>query len=108
MIKAVMYWERFRLEVTGHAGYEQAGKDIVCAAASMLDNALAGALDEMEQRGRCEMKAVVNEMKGSFMVWANPTMGAVSECKAYFRMAVKGFRMLQQAYPGLVSIREVQ
>ena len=41
MIKAVMYWNRLRLEVDGHAGYDEKGKDIVCAGVSMMVNALA-------------------------------------------------------------------
>ena len=106
MTKVTMYWERLRLEAEGHAGYAEPGKDIVCAAISMLTDALAGTLEEAEARGRCECKA--KEKDGSVLIWANPTMGSVTEIKAYFRMAVTGFRMLQEQYPGHITIREVQ
>ena len=106
MIRAVMYWERLRLEEEGHAGYAEKGKDIVCSAASMLTGALAGALEEAEDRGRCEYKAKMGE--GRAIIWANPAIGSVQEIKAYFKMAVKGYRMLQEQYPGYVTIREVR
>lgn len=107
MIRAVMYWDRMRLEVTGHAMADEKGKDIICAGASMMVNALVGVLDEMEKRGRGEYKARQNEETGTAIVWANPTMGAVTECKSYFRMAVKGLKMLEQQYPMRVTIKEV-
>ena len=106
MIRATMYWARLRLEVDGHADYAEKGKDIVCAGASMLTGALAGALEEAEDRGRCEYKAKNSD--GKALIWAEPAMGSVQEIKAYFRMAVKGYRMLEEQYPGNVTIREVQ
>lgn len=105
MIKATLYWGRLRLEVKGHAGMAEPGKDIVCAGASMLVGALGGVLEEAEQRGRCEFK--FKEKDGEALIWANPTMGAVNEVKAYFRMCAKGLRMLQEQYPANVHIKEV-
>lgn len=106
MTKAVMYWNRMRLEVTGHAGFAAKGQDIVCAGASMLVCALGKTLEEAEQRGRCECK--IRDSDGSALIWAIPTMGSMNEIKAYFRMCVTGFRMLQEQYPGNVLIKEVQ
>ena len=105
MTKAIMYWDRLRLEVNGHAGYAEEGKDIVCAAISMLTDALGGVLEEAEERGRCEHK--IRDGDGSTVITADPTMGSRQEIKAYFRMAVTGFRMLQEQYPKHIEIREV-
>ena len=105
MTRVTMYWQRLRLEAEGHTGFAKRGEDIICAAESMLVGALAGALEEAEARGRCEYKAKQSE--GSAMVWANPTMGSIQEIKAYFRMAIKGFRMLSEEYPGYIVIKEV-
>jgi len=105
MIRAVMYWNKLRLEVEGHAGTAEKGKDLVCAAASMMTGALAGALEEAMARGR-----TIGEWKqedGNAVIWADPNMGSLNEIKAYFRMCVKGFRMLQEEYPANVSIKEV-
>lgn len=106
MTKATMYWQRIRLEVTGHAGYAEAGKDIVCAAISMLTDALAGTLEEAKARGRCDYKA--RDGDGTVIISADPTMGSIVEIKAYFRMAVTGMRMLQEQYPEYIRIQEVQ
>ena len=105
MTKATMIWDRLRLDVEGHAGYAEEGKDIVCAGVSILTYALARALEEAEQRGRCEYKAKIEGDRA--LIWANPRMGYLSEIKAYFRIAVAGLRMLQEEYPGYVVIKEV-
>ena len=105
MIKVTMYWNRLRMEVEGHANFDEAGKDIICAAASILTDTLGETIEEAEARGRCECKVKAED--GKALIWANPTMGSIVEIKSYFRMAVKGFRMLQQQYPGFVTIKEV-
>jgi uncharacterized protein YsxB (DUF464 family) len=107
MIRATMYWERLRLEVEGH-GEGEFGKDLVCCGASMLVQALDGTLAEAEMRGRCECKTRNDPGEsGKAIIWANPTMGSLNEIKAYFRMTVKGFRMLMEQYPGKVIVREL-
>ena len=105
MITATMDWNRLTMEVDGHAGYAEKGKDIVCAAASMLAGALGGVLEEAKSRGRCDMTS--RDEDGHSVIRAAPRMGNVAEVKAYFRMAVTGFRMLQEQYPEHIRIREV-
>ena len=105
MIRANMDWNRLRLEVAGHAGYAEKGQDIVCAGASMLTGALAKALQEAEERGRCSVTIKQREAYG--MIQADPAMGNVQEVKAYFRMAAKGMRTLAEQYPKNVEFREV-
>lgn len=105
MIRTEMYWSRLRLEVNGHAGAGKKGHDIVCAAMSMITGALVGALEEAQQRGRVEFG--YTEKDGQLIVWANPGMGSVGEIKAYFRMCIKGIRMLREEYPNYVEIKEV-
>lgn len=105
MTKVTMYWPRLRLEVSGHAGADEIGKDIVCAGESILVYALAQTLENAENRGRCEYKAKIDGPEA--LIWANPTMGSLNEIKAYFRFAVNGLKMLAEQYPGNVSVKEV-
>ena len=105
MIKAVMDWNRLRLEEAGHANYAEKGQDIVCAGVSILTNALANALEEAEERGRCSLET--KERDGYAMITADPSMGNRQEIKAYFRMAVTGLKMMQEEDPKNVEIREV-
>ena len=104
MTKATMNWNRMRMEIDGHAGGGTKGNDIICAGESMLICALIGALEEAQTRGRCEMD--YEDRDGYAMVWADPSIGCSNEIRAYFRMAVKGMRMLQEQYPEHVSIKE--
>ena len=105
MIRATMYWNRLRLEVDGHAGYDEKGKDIVCAGVSMMVNALAGVLEDAEMRGRTA--ASCESADGKAVIWADPNLGNLSEIKAYFRMCVKGLQMTAEAYRGYIEIKEV-
>ena len=106
MITGVMYWDQLRLEVGGHAQYAEMGKDIVCAGASMLTDALSGVLQDAEARGRTTVQR--KETEKGIMIQADPSMGALNEIKAYFRMCVKGLKMLHEQYPNHVGgIKEV-
>ena len=105
MTKATMYWNRLRMEVKGHAGYDEKGKDIVCAGISMLTGALAGVLEEAKERGRPGFG--FREKDGELTIWAEPGIGSLGEIKSYFRMAVKGLRMIQEEYPKHVEVKEV-
>ena len=105
MIKAVMYWNRMRLEVSGHANTAPKGQDLVCAAASMMTAALAGTLEDAEKRGRTT--AGYEDKNGTVTIWADPIMGSLNEIKSYYRMAVKGLKILQEEYPKNVEIKEV-
>ena len=106
MTKAVMYWNRLRLEVKGHADYAEQGKDIVCAGVSMLTGALVGVLEDAEARGRTMFEW--KENGADLTIWADPNMGSMNEIKSYFRMTVKGLRMLAEQYPKHVEIKEVR
>ena len=105
MIRATMYWGRLRMEIEGHAGYAEEGKDIVCAGASTIVDALVGVLQDAQTRGRTTMQA--EEKDGKVIIWADPMMGSLNEIKAYFRMCVKGFQVLQEQYKENAKVREV-
>jgi len=104
--KGIMYWSRMRMEVDGHAGGGEKGKDIICAGVSALVGALVGALQDAEKRGRCDMD--YESKDGHAVVWADPSMGCSNEVRAYFRMCIKGMRMIAEEYPGNVKMEEVQ
>lgn len=106
MIRATMDWRRLRLESAGHAGYAEKGEDIVCAGASMLTGALAGSLEEAEERGRCT--SAIKQRDGYALIEAEATLSNRAEIKAYFRMAATGYRMLAEKYPKNIEFREVQ
>lgn len=62
----------FVVEAEGHAEYAEAGKDIVCAAVSILLQGLVGYLDELEEHYHCKaengkffLQAPLKDMEGA-------------------------------------------
>lgn len=106
MTEARMDWGRMRITVEGHANAAKAGEDIVCAGISMMVNALAGALEEAQERGRTTFTYERDDRAGRARIQANPKMGSMAEIKAYFRMCVKGLKMVQAEYPKYIRVRE--
>lgn len=104
MIKAVMYWDRMRMEVKGHADAAPKGQDIVCAGASMITGTLIGTLEDAQARGRTRFN--YEDTEEGLVIWAEPYMSCLNEIKSYFRMCVKGFKLLQDQYSKYVEIRE--
>lgn len=95
------------LESKGHAGSDEAGKDIVCAAISALTLTLVNALREERD---IQFDFDIDEAEGLLRVSGVSCWGVVSRKRAedYFRMATIGLRAIAQNYPEYVSIKEVK
>lgn len=106
MTKIRMDWKNLKLEMTGHAGAAPAGQDLVCCAESILSQTLIGMLEEMEEAGAADLEWTGKPEQGYMMIEADPRKGYEAEVQSYFRFAVKGLRMLAEAYPQNVEIRE--
>lgn len=84
------------LYVMGHANADEHGKDIVCAAASMLFNTLVCRLEEL--RSAMNYQA---ESGDSFVICT----GALTEAETQaFAFVECGFRALSEQYPDFVSL----
>lgn len=82
------------LIMTGHAGYDETGRDIVCAAASMLADALAGTMQILDPR-------TIRQADAGHMRVQSPA-GDAARC-LYFHTAV-GLYQLAAAYPAHVAV----
>lgn len=96
MTKAV-FWETEReigMQVSGHAGYDGGGRDIVCAACSVLVQAAGNALYRMGCDVRWE------QTDGMYR------LAVKKEPKALAALAVprEGFEMLSEAYGQYVTV----
>ena len=80
----------------GHAGFAEQGKDIVCAAASMLGQALVSALG-----GVSGITLNVRISPGKLYVDATST----PETRAMFKVAAAGLSDLTKKYPQNVAYR---
>lgn len=84
------------MDVDGHAGFAKLGEDIVCAAASMLSQAIVFALE-----GVSDIALHSEIADGHLSVGCTET----PETEAMMRVARAGFDHLRQAFPDYVSVQ---
>lgn len=93
------------LVVKGHASFDEIGKDIVCASASILTYTLANMMLDMHERGRLVEYPVIRLEGGD----------AIVECKSKDKLAytrvldayqftLAGFGLLAENYPQNVNV----
>lgn len=95
------------MEVRGHAGFAELGRDPVCAGASVLAMTVAQCVKCMEEAGRLRKKAHIVIRGGRVLVTAKPREEYRGEAEHLFWMGETGFRLLAESYPGNVEIRNV-
>ena len=78
------------LEIDGHAGYAEKGKDIVCAAVSALACALVGYVSGKVEREDGHMSFSAGKMS--------------TRARGAFDCTYGGFEMLADAYPTHVTL----
>ncbi len=88
-------------ECKGHAGYAEAGSDIVCAAVSVLAYTCVNALETV-----AGLKPQVRESSGR-MVLALPDGGG-HDAQVILKTLCQGLRDLKDAYPDYVLLNENQ
>ena len=94
------------MELRGHAGFAELGKDPVCAGASVLAMTAAQCVRSMEQAGRLQKKAHILIRGGRVLVTAKPKEESFDEARLLFWAAETGMRLLSEAYPGYVQVKK--
>ena len=93
------------LTVRGHASFDEVGKDIVCASASILTYTLAKVAESYFEKGHLEEHPILRLNGGDACI--------VCKCKSYFAyadmlfafdMARVGFTLLAENYPQNVNV----
>lgn len=87
------------LRVHGHAGFDELGKDPVCAGASTLAVTAAQCATTMHERGRLQKKPVVNVQGGNVRVVIKPKEERFQEALLIMGTLAVGFQLLAEAYP---------
>lgn len=98
--------ENYTLEVEGHAGYEEPGKDIVCSAASILAYTLAQNLMFEEEDGNVQDLCTFLE-QGNAKISCRPAEGKEEEISCIFSVIRTGFLLLGTNYPKFINFSEV-
>lgn len=92
------------LKVSGHAGSAEQGKDIICAAASILSYTLAQAVTFMHEEGKLHKKPNIRMKDGEAVITVKPKDEWYGEAlHAYFITQV-GFHLLSHNYPQYVTL----
>ena len=95
-----------RLEVSGHAGYAEYDKDIVCSAVSTLTYTVAQLMLEMDANGKLSAPPTVKLCSGDSVVEAKSKSILQYTCEArrIMHFAKAGYSLLQNSYPEHVRL----
>ena len=107
MTRARMHWRSLILELEGHANAGRMGEDIVCAAESMLTQALLQTLIDAEREKKVGLYWTGSPELGFLRIEAAPAEEHRSEIRACFVLVVTGLRMLEEKYPQYIKLEEV-
>lgn len=90
----------FALRVHGHAGYADAGSDIVCSAASILTYTLAETIysEDFDEEPTIELS------EGDAQMICKPTEENEARIRDAFDFVETGFAMLAKEYPDNVCL----
>jgi uncharacterized protein YsxB (DUF464 family) len=91
-----------RVVVEGHAGFAEAGKDLVCASATILAYTLAAFVDAKEQEGKCWC-TMCHFNEGEAFVSCKANEGNEGEIAVGFETIVRGFELLAEKFPDNVK-----
>lgn len=95
------------LTVEGHAGYAPRGQDIVCAAESVLVQALAGALTRLDKNFLYDFTVDGTPGSGTAGITAVPTPRGWDRVRGMFETTMMGYCLLEKAFPEHVSVGTV-
>lgn len=107
MIKVTVNPKKFELKISGHAGADVNGKDIICAAASMLFYTYAFSCEAsaymMKKNG---IKKVVEE--GNSSISCKPMKEYEGNILRSLWTISVGFEMLSKDYPNYVHVEIIE
>lgn len=95
---------KIELNVQGHAGQAEFGKDIVCASASILLYAVAQSVLDMEQLGYLKTAPTVNTQSGKAIVKCCPKSKHRAKLKQIYTVAQTGYQLLAENFPQYVEL----
>lgn len=87
-----------RMQMEGHAGAGEYGRDIVCAAESILLLVLERQLQELEGENRVS----VVKRPGAAEISCCPTREKTLRCRDVFETVFLGYQLLENMYPAHV------
>ena len=96
------------MDVRGHAGFAEIGKDPVCAGASVLAMTVAQCVHEMGKHGKLKKKPNIRVKNGHVTVVAKPEPEYFHEALQLFWVGQVGFQLLEESYPESVALSAIE
>lgn len=96
------------MDVRGHAGFAELGKDPVCAGASVLAMTVAQCVYEMGRRGKLKKKPNVKIRNGRVTVVAKPEPEYFHEALHLFWIGQVGMQLLEESYPEHIQLSQFE
>ena len=96
----------YKLSAVGHAGYDNSGRDIVCAAISVLIFSLASRLEELDREGGLKKGAKLSLGAGRAEIAFRARRKSRAQAEGALGMLRCGMRMLAEDYPENVKFME--
>ena len=90
------------LEMTGHAGSDDPGKDLICAASSVLMYAFAQIVDEKTIKMNRTPKIEIE--KGYAKIQCEPLYSLRTEIKTCLDTLIVGFKLLEYNFPEYLKL----
>ena len=100
MIRVTYDRNNLALAVSGHAGFDEVGRDIVCAAVTAIEYTLVAAMEGT--RGFCAIMPQKND-GGADVLSFSARLGR-RRARLLFDAAAGGIRLISEAYPENVRI----
>lgn len=105
MINITFNPQTLELEVTGHAGQAEQGKDIVCSAVSMLFYTLADSLNKSEEM--LKKHAIIKMENGNGYLKCRPKKEYQGNITLMYWTILNGYQLLAEEYPQYITFKVI-
>ena len=96
---------KFSIYIDGHAGYNPAGPDIVCAACSTLAYTLLQSVLSLESKGSISSLTYGDDPeKGTFFLELIADGDVLCPLRTVFQVIINGYALLEHKYPKNVKL----
>lgn len=97
--------KKLTLKLKGHAGQADIGRDIVCAATSILTYTVAQIVKYESKNGGLKNPPTIKLKKGNAIVSCEPTEEKYAELLHSYCVAEVGYTLIQHNYPQYVELK---
>lgn len=107
MIEIKVDMKKYKVEITGHANYDEKGKDIVCAGVSTLFFTLYNTLADVNEQMLNDLTPKYDEESGMGSVECVPKKEYRGNIQLIYMTVLTGLQLMADNYPDYVCVKGV-